>query len=231
MKNSKKQIIVSILSIILLVGVVAFFFVLEGVGAVQETFAVEGYKVLVDAGHGDPDGGTVGPITGLRESDINISVAKYLQEKLEAAGVEVVMTRTDSNAIADTKSDDMNLRREIIASSGQDITVSIHQNFFEDFKVHGPQVFYAEGSVEGEKLAACIQKYLNEDLNPNAPRTQMASDYFIVNSGTAPAVIVECGFLSNPEEEQLLKKKKYRLRIVDSIIKGIEEYAQMTAGE
>ena len=141
------------------------------------------------------------------------------------------MTRTDSNAIADTKSDDMNLRREIIASSGQDITVSIHQNFFEDSKVHGPQVFYAEGSAEGEKLAACIQKYLNEDLNPNAPRTQMASDYFIVNSGTAPAVIVECGFLSNPEEEQLLKKKKYRLRIVDSIIKGIEEYAQMTAGE
>lgn len=226
MKNSKGQIFASIIAIVLLAGIVGVFLIMENGKEAEAAFAVDGYKIVVDAGHGEPDGGTVGPITGLKESDINISIAEFLKEKLEAKGVEVVMTRLDKNAIADTKAEDMEMRRQIISSSGQNITISIHQNHFEDESVHGPQVFYSENSVEGEKLAAYIQAAMNEDLNPDAPREHLPSDYFIVNSGTAPSVIIECGFLSNPEEEQLLKKKIYRIRIVDAIIKGIEEYAK-----
>lgn len=226
MNNDIKKKASLLVVLVILIAIVAGFFIFEDYGKTSAVFADKNYKIVVDAGHGKPDGGTIGAITGLKESDVNISVAEYLKAKLEDKGVTVVMTRTGKDAIADTKSGDMALRREIIEKSGQNITVSIHQNYFEDASVHGPQVFFAAGSEEGKKLAECIQNAMNEDLNSKAPREAMESDYFIVNSGTAPAVIVECGFLSNPEEEQLLVKKKYRMRIADSIIRGIEAYVE-----
>ena len=136
----------------------------------------------------------------------------------------MVMTRSDGEAIAPTKKEDMAKRREIIETSGQDLTISIHQNFYEDPDVCGPQVFYAPGSVEGEKLARCIQERLNKDLEVKKPLSHKEGNYYIVKSGAAPAVIVECGFLSNPEEEVLLGKEFYQIKIAKAIMEGMEDY-------
>ena len=104
------------------------------------------------------------------------------------------------------------------------MTISIHQNRYEDSSVYGPQVFYSEGSAEGERLATSLQNALNTQLKVATPRTQMASKFYIVRSGSAPAVIVECGFLSNPEEEALLNRAEYQNEIVKGIIAGLEEF-------
>jgi len=181
------------------------------------------YKVVIDAGHGGFDPGAYG-INGTRECDINLLIANKLKDAFIANGASVVMTRETDAALADDKDGDMAARREIISTSGQDVTVSIHQNHFEDASVRGPQVFYAEGSEEGAKLANAIQQALNEELEIESPRVEQASNYYIVKSGSAPAVIVECGFLSNAEDEQLLNNGKYRLAIVRAIVKGTENY-------
>ena len=182
-----------------------------------------GHKVVLDVGHGGFDPGAYGA-AGSRECDINLEVAKKVENALVSYGYDVVMTRKKDIALADTKEEDMAKRREIIETSGQDITISIHQNYFEDASARGPQVFYLKGSEEGARLAKCLQDALNAELEVASPRTEQDSDYYIVKSGEAPAVIVECGFISNPEEEQLLKNKSYRLRIAKAIVKGTEKF-------
>ena len=134
------------------------------------------------------------------------------------------MLREEDEALGEEKQDDMARRRELIETSGQDITVSINQNKFGDSAVCGPQVFYAPGSVEGEKLAGCIQNSLNEALEVQKPRVQMEGNYYIVKSGTVPAVIVECGFLSNPEEEAKLKTEEYQKKVAKAVREGITVY-------
>ena len=148
----------------------------------------------------------------------------------EDAGYTVVMTRETPEQIGANKNADMAERRRIIEQSGQSLTVSIHQNFYgEDPSVRGPQVFYAPNSAQGEALAAAIQNQLNQTLQPNSPRTQHEGNYYIVKSGRAPAVIVECGFLSNREEEVLLQKSQYQLRIAKAILAGMEDYLKTSA--
>ena len=219
---------------ILAVALVVIICVAAGMGETEvaaNSARLQGVKVVVDPGHGGEDSGTIGVSTGVKEAHINLEISKKLRNALVSYGAEVVMTRESGEAIAASKDADMQLRREIISTSGQDLTISIHQNRFEDSSVKGPQVFYAPGSVEGEKLAKCIQDALNADLDVAKPRTQMEGNYYIVKSGAAPAVIVECGFLSNPEEEQLLQKKQYQLMIVKAVIRGMEDYLGLVGQE
>lgn len=185
--------------------------------------SLAGTRVLIDPGHGGFDGGSIGA-TGTEEAEINLAISKLLQKELESEGAEVVMLREEDEALGEEKQDDMARRRELIETSGQDITVSIHQNKFGDSAVCGPQVFYAPGSVEGEKLAGCIQNSLNEALEVQKPRVQMEGNYYIVKSGTVPAVIVECGFLSNPEEEAKLKTEEYQKKVAKAVREGITVY-------
>ncbi|MBQ9942076.1 MAG: N-acetylmuramoyl-L-alanine amidase [Christensenellaceae bacterium] len=180
--------------------------------------------VVIDAGHGGSDGGTLGVNTSVAEAHINLQIARRLQAVLESSGTNVIMTRQDEAAVGATKDEDMANRRKIIKESGQDVTVSIHQNHYSDPAVKGPQVFYAPGSIKGRQLAECIQARLNGRLEVTAPRQAMEGNYYIVKSGAAPAVIVECGFLSNPEEEQLLQKGAYQIEIVKAITEGLEDY-------
>lgn len=187
-------------------------------------------RVVIDAGHGGFDGGTKGGTTGVLEAKLNLEIATKLERRLQQLGVDVVMTRADQEAVAETKEGDMAKRREIIQTSGQDMTISIHQNQFEDPSAKGPQVFFNPGSVAGEKLASAIQDAMNDDLEIASPRKQQGKAYYIVKSGSAPAVIVECGFLSNPEEEQLLMNNEYQNRIVEAIINGLDNYLQQTNG-
>lgn len=192
----------------------------------EEAHILAGRRVLLDPGHGGSDGGTTGLRTGSREAEVNLDVALHLRDELQAMGAEVVMTREDTGAVGEDKKADMRKRRAMIETAGQDITVSIHQNSFPDPAVYGPQVIYAPGSEAGQALADCVQRALVAELRPERPRLITEGDYYIVKSGIAPAVIVECGFLSNEVEEALLLKEEYRARVAGAIARGIAEYLQ-----
>lgn len=232
-RQRKKRNFLGMVAIALGVGLVMFaavYFTAASKSANAEPGnSLAGVKVVIDPGHGGFDGGSVG-VTGTVEAEINLEISKLLQKELEAEGAEVLMLRETDEAVADEKQKDMEKRRELIETSGQDVTVSIHQNRFDDPDVCGPQVFYAPGSVEGEKLAGCVQESMNEALEVEKPRKQMEGNYYIVKSGAAPAVIVECGFLSNPEEEAKLKDKKYQKEIAKAVREGIAAYLQEETG-
>ena len=161
----------------------------------------------------------------MSESELNLSVAALLKRRLEEAGAKVVMTREDENALADTKNADMAKRKEIITASGADIAVSVHMNYFGDTSVSGPVVLFMYGSTEGERLAGAVMKSLNDGLAPEVPGTaRYEKNLFILKCGTQPSILVECGYLSNPGEEEKLKSPDYQDRIAKAVCAGITSY-------
>lgn len=184
--------------------------------------------VVLDAGHGGDDGGCVGLSTGIKESDLNLIYAKKVGEFLTAMGVKVIYTRESDNALystgaKDKKLSDMQKRQEIINKANPQAVVSIHMNKFTDKSSCGAQVFYDEHSLNGEVLASAIKDQLVKNID-NARKLHLAGDYFLVNCTTAPSVIVECGFLSNPDEEILLQDEEYQNKLSYTIFLGIVKY-------
>jgi N-acetylmuramoyl-L-alanine amidase len=181
--------------------------------------ALKGRLIVVDAGHGGFDPGASG-VSGVREDELNLQVAMKLKAELEARGAEVIMTREDENALAATKEEDMAKRRRIIEESGSDIVISVHMNSFpQDPGVSGPLVLFAPGSEQGKKLAGWIQDYLNEALEDDGS-ARSHDNLIILESGTQPCVIVECGYLSNEEEEEALRQEDYQQRVTEAICDG-----------
>ncbi|MCD7744705.1 MAG: N-acetylmuramoyl-L-alanine amidase [Lachnospiraceae bacterium] len=187
-------------------------------------------KIVLDPGHGGFDSGMVGE-SGANEKVLNLIYAQKLAVLLEAEGYEVVLTRETEDGLYDAdasgkKAQDMERRVAVIAEENPVLTVSIHQNSYpEDASVKGPQVFYYEQSAEGEKLAAAIQESLNEELEIERPRTQKGNTtYYILKRSISTTVIVECGFLTNPEEEALLQEEAYQDQVVQAICDGILKY-------
>ncbi len=180
--------------------------------------------IVIDAGHGGFDGGAEGRLTGVKEDGLNLSVAKKLQAMFENQGYAVIMTREDQDALGNTKDGDMQKRKQIIESANADIVISIHMNKFVDTSCHGPVVFYHEDSAEGEKLAKIMQEKLVEMLKPERPRVEKPERYFILRSGDSPCVLVECGFLSNERDEQLLQTEEYQALCASAIFKGAMLY-------
>lgn len=181
--------------------------------------------VVVDAGHGGVDGGSVGKFTGVIESNLNLIYAKNLREKLTAYGFRVVMTRSDGNGLYDPlaknlKKSDMKKRKEIIESSNADLVLSVHMNSYPRESSHGSQVFFAKGNESGEKLACSVQQELKSLLN-NTNKTAKVGDFFIVNCTSLPACLIECGFLSNREEESLLQTKDYQDKFCYAVTCGV----------
>ncbi len=179
--------------------------------------------VVIDAGHGGFDGGAVGP-GGVKEDTLNLSVANKLKTMCLNQGYSVIMTREDENAIGKTKDEDMKKRKQIIENSNADVVISIHMNKFSDTSCHGPVVFYHEDSAEGEKLAKLMQEKLVEMLKPEKPRVEKPETYFILRSGDCPCVLVECGFLSNAHDEELLQTDDYQELCASAIFKGLQLY-------
>jgi N-acetylmuramoyl-L-alanine amidase len=186
--------------------------------------------IVLDAGHGGFDAGASGRITKVREDILNLSVAKKLQRLFEINGYTVVMTREDDNAIASTKKGDMARREQIIEDTDPDIVISIHMNKFADASVAGPMAFYYEKSEEGKMLAELIQQQLNEYLQPPKPRTFKPEDYFMLRNGDCPCVLVECGFLSNEREEELLQTDEYQEKCAKAIYKGAAAFFSQLSG-
>lgn len=185
--------------------------------------------IVVDAGHGGFDPGKVG-VNGELEKDINLSIAIKLKDYLEYSGAHVIMTREDdkglySESSSNKKREDMNKRKEIINSSGGDILVSIHQNSFPQEKYKGAQVFYFDSSDNGKTLAQCIQQEIKTFVdNGNNRQIKDSDSYFILKQTNIPGVIVECGFLSNYKEAELLTTDVYQDKIAWAICIGIMKF-------
>ncbi len=179
--------------------------------------------VLVDAGHGGMDGGAVGTDTGVVEATLNLAVAELVRDGLTEKGCTVVMTRTDGEALADTKQADIRRRKELIGQSGIDLVVSIHMNSFTDRSISGPMAYYMLGSAEGQKLAQRVIDCLT-DATQRERRLANPGDYFVIRACACPAVLVECGFLTNSEDERRLQEPEYRLALAEAVVEGIASY-------
>lgn len=185
--------------------------------------------VVIDAGHGGFDPGKVG-INGALEEDVNLQIALLVKQYLELEDVRVVMTRESAEGLYDEgtsnkKVQDMKRRIAMIDEAKPDATVSIHQNSYPEEYVHGAQVFYYEGSTEGQKLAESLQESLIRRADPENHRQVKANDsYYLLKKTSAPIVIVECGFLSNGREAELLCSEAYQQKLAWAIHLGILQY-------
>ncbi len=198
-------------------------------GRNQEKEDREKLCVVIDAGHGGADPGKVG-VNGSLEKDINLKIAEMVKAFLEAEGVEVVMTRPDDGGLYDEgasnkKVQDMKRRIAIIEEAEPEIVVSIHQNSYHEEYVHGAQVFYYTGSSTGRKLAELIQKRFVINVDPGNKREAKANNsYYLLKKTSCPIVIVECGFLSNREEEEKLNSEIYQEKAAWAVHMGIMQY-------
>lgn len=188
--------------------------------------------IVIDAGHGVPDKGAQSS-NGTTEAESNLKIALKVQNLLEQSGATVILTRSDENAIYDLDSNtlkqkkisDIHNRVKIGNESSADIFVSIHLNKIPQQQYWGWQTFYKQESPEGQKLATCIQNSLNQTIQKQNDRVPLKIDnVYIIKHVEIPISIVECGFLSNPEEEQLLLTDDYQTKLAWGIYTGIMDY-------
>ena len=192
--------------------------------------------IIIDPGHGGEDGGAIGS-NGIYEKDINLAIAKQLNDMLRAAGISTVLTRSEDILLYDPTSDyhgqkkvqDLSARREIAESYENAIFVSIHMNAFPEEKYSGLQVYYSPNNPRAKSLAQHIQATTKELLLPNNSRSIKRADQniYLLDRLQCPAVLIECGFLSNPQECENLSDQDYQqkmaLAICLSILNEISE--------
>ncbi len=205
---------------------------LAGCGGLEEAPAAQEplptpprWFVILDAGHGGFDAGASGTDTGVKESELNLQVALLVQAVLEDAGVRVLMTRTDEGALGGTKKEDMARRRQLLQTEGADAAVSIHMNKFSDRRVRGPMAYYQAGAETGQALAQCVIDRLTEAIGLKA-RLANPGNNFVTRIHACPAVLVECGFLSHPDEERLLQDEAYQRTVAAAIAQGVMDYLE-----
>lgn len=198
------------------------------VSALSATTASSGTMTIVlDAGHGGIDGGVTGVNTGVKESDINLAIVRYLEEELTTAGFNVVLTRKSDGGLyspTDTnkKKSDMLKRKQIIEKAKPVVVVSVHQNKYPLSYRRGGQAFFKANDENGKALALSLQSEFNSLSGKEY--SSLAGDYYLLNCTDYPSVIAECGFLSNPEDEKLLILKDYQKKVAYSLYKGIVSY-------
>ena len=189
---------------------------------------LRGLTIVIDPGHGGIDHGAIG-VAKTQEDMLNLQVSMLLKDKLTQADANVVMTR-NSNAVDYSgtentkKRRDMNNRGELIKQNKPDIIVSIHMNKYPNKKYYGPQTFYWNDNIEGRKLASDIQDELIKALPCYKRYRIIAADFYILHVVKTPSALVECGFLSNADDEKRLKDKNYQQIIADCIFNGICNY-------
>lgn len=230
---SKRTLLILWIAIGILIGA-AYFIKIRDIKSIH-TFGspIKSRVIVIDAGHGGIDPGAVSS-SGTREDEINLKIAYKLKEHLTREGATVVMTRTSDEGLYDIglskgvgrmKEQDMQRRIDIIRNSNPHIVISIHLNHFSQPQYYGAQTFYMRGSEEGRRLAECIQSQLIAILNRgNTREIKDVDNIRILKVGSAPCALVECGFLSNVEEERLLKTDKYQSDIAYAIYCGIVDY-------
>ena len=190
--------------------------------------------IVLDPGHGGEDPGAVSQHSGNKEKVINLEIANYLREIFEGKGYRVIMTRTEdvlqygktASSLLQKRKDDLTRRKKIMDESGADIVISIHMNKFPEEKYWGIQSFFPPDSPDSERLAAFIQENVRTLLQPESTRQALVNDrgIIILKQLKTPTAIVECGFLSNKDEDARLTQPDYRRQIAEAIAAGVEQY-------
>lgn len=186
--------------------------------------------IVVDPGHGGEDGGAAG--SSVLEKDINLAISLQLQRLLEASGYRVVMTRTTDVSTADNslgtvrerKVSDIHNRLKIIEAQGENcVFISVHQNHFTESQYSGAQMFYSTKNEQSKEIAESIRSRVVSMLQPENKRENKpaTSSIYLLWNTKIPAVLIECGFLSNPSEAANLKNAEYQKKIAFAICSGI----------
>lgn len=186
--------------------------------------------VILDAGHGGEDGGAVAA-DGTNEKDLNLSLTLKLNQKLQSLGLQTQLTRrgdslhygTDDGTMRQKKVADLRYRLEQTQRTPDCLLLSIHQNQFSDPRYDGAQVFYSGNHPQSAVLAQCLQTAIVQQTQPDNTRQiqQSGAEIFLLHSAQVPAVMVECGFLSNPQELSKLKDDDYQQRLAAAIAAGL----------
>ncbi|MBR6792431.1 MAG: N-acetylmuramoyl-L-alanine amidase [Ruminococcus sp.] len=236
MKKIKRKIIVGALVLATSVAVPTAFSLIgrsnEAVPVIAD-YTQQKPVIILDAGHGGIDGGC-STADGVPEKGINLNILLTLRDMLEINGYEVKVTRDSDKSIhdkgiegiANQKSSDMDNRHEIFNSEPDAVCISIHQNQFTDPKYSGAQMFYSDSNNSNEQLAGILQKKFAEYLQPENTREikLCGKELFLCYYSDNPTVMVECGFLSNPEEAELLKTEEYQRKVAFTIFSGLNEF-------
>lgn len=223
-----------------------FLCCITGLLAVSMVFAIDLYYVntlasaaedlpviIIDAGHGGEDGGTQSE-SGILEKDINLSISLKVDAIFQLLGFETILVREgdyliydfSSTTISEKKVSDIHNRMAIMAANPNSIFLSIHQNYFEQSQYSGAQVFYSGNTEQSAIIAQYLQDSIVQTLQVDNTREikQSTSDVYLLYNAATPAVMVECGFLSNEQEAQLLSDEYYQQQMSTAIVSGIINY-------
>ena len=221
-------IISALISLILIIPMINFSFPLPS----NSVVANSNITIVLDAGHGGEDGGAQG--NGLSEKDLNLDITLRVATLLRKQGVNVVLTRDTDVLLYDKNSDyegkkkyqDVRKRLEIANSCENPVLVSIHMNYFSQTKYSGLQVWYSKNDSRSKILANLIQSNVKSTLQENNTRAikEATSSIFLLHNATFPAVLIECGFLSNPDEARALGDANYRQDLANTIFHSIMTY-------
>ena len=184
--------------------------------------------IVIDVGHGGSDPGKVG-IQGIKEKDVNLAIARYLKDYLIAEDYTVYMTReTDQGlydeSVSNKKKSDLSNRIQFLQKKNAACMISIHQNSYPDTIQHGAQTFYYEGRDEDKNFAQYVQDSLLAFDPSNTRQIKSNTSYYILKNAQVPSILIECGFLSNPEETANLTDPNYQKQIAYAIAVGTCRY-------
>ena len=232
-----KELITVVITYVLIVSslIVTASLVSEVTTVVAQLTPIErNHTIVIDAGHGGPDGGAIS-CTGVMESKFNLDISLRLNDLLQLLGHKTVMIRTEDESIyisgetiAAKKISDLRQRVKLANEIQGGVLVSIHQNTFSDSRYSGPQVFYGTKG-EGEQLAKILQKSLTEVLSPGSNRMAKKADgIYLMQHINCTGVLIECGFLSNPEEEAKLRTCQYQQKLCCVIASTVDRYLSNT---
>lgn len=234
MKNGKKSIIAIITAFLIILSAMLYLTFMANFSAAEaSSMPITQKTVIVDAGHGGDDGGAIG-IDGTVEKDINLDIALKLEKILKFYGFNVIMTRTQDvmtcddglDSLRKRKISDIHNRFELMRKNPDAIFISVHQNKFEDSSQHGTQVFYSGNDERSKELAEAIQTSVTLTLQQKNDRVvkKSGSGIYLLYHAKIPAVLVECGFISNFDEVKKLKDESYRMKLAILIADGLLKY-------
>lgn len=213
--------------------IITAFFVLTFIGfriyKTKDVFNDNRYRVIIDAGHGLPDGGAVAT-DGTIESDINLAIAQKLNERLTLAGIECIMIRNDENSVCTEgntihakKVSDIRNRVSIANQNSDALLISIHMNTYTTPDVHGAQVFFKSGSELSKELAEEIQRAINLKFQPDNTKVSkpISSNIYLFNHINNDCILIECGFMTNVSDLAKLKDVSYQQELASTIAEVI----------
>ena len=178
-------------------------------------------KIIIDPGHGGIDSGA--HHNKILEKNINLTIAKKLAQKLEQSNIQVKLTRQQDKLYQNNRQKDLKHRIKIANNSKADLLISIHVNSFPSTSSFGGETYYSKNSKEGKKLASAIQEQLLK-IQPKNYRTIKTAPYYILQESNITAVLIEVGFISNPQDSKRITDPKAQEKIAEAINKGIINY-------